>query len=47
MKFVVYVTETCGFRSAGAIRGVENVGGRIRVGVSVNGQFDPTQEAGQ
>jgi hypothetical protein len=42
MKFVVYVTETCGFRSDGAIGGVENVGLPFRVGVSVIGQFDLT-----
>jgi hypothetical protein len=47
MKFVVYVIQTCGFRSHDAIGGVENVGQVIRVGVSTNGQFDPTQEAGQ
>jgi hypothetical protein len=41
MKFVVYATETCGFRSLGAIGGVENVGLTIRVGVSVSGQFQP------
>lgn len=46
MKFVVYVTETCGFRSLGGIRGVENVGLAIRVGVSVSGQFQTLQEAG-
>jgi len=38
MKFVVYVTETCGFRSLDATGGVENVGVPIRVGVSVIGQ---------
>jgi hypothetical protein len=46
MKSVVYVTETCGFRSDDAIGGVENVGLPIRVGVSVSGQFQPLQEAG-
>jgi hypothetical protein len=42
MKFVVYIAWTCGFRRNGAIWAVENVGGGTRVGVSVNGQFDPT-----
>jgi hypothetical protein len=37
MKFVVYVIEACGFRSFGGIRGVENVGSPIRLGVSVIG----------
>ncbi|GGW73184.1 hypothetical protein GCM10010350_67360 [Streptomyces galilaeus] len=41
MKFVVYVAETCGFRRSGANGGVGNVGGPIRVGVSVIGHFDP------
>jgi len=43
MKFVVYVTETCGFRSDVATRGVENVGQRIRVGVSVMGTPETDQ----
>jgi hypothetical protein len=40
MKFVVYVVETCGFRSVDTLGGVENVGRAIRVGVSVIGHLN-------
>jgi hypothetical protein len=40
MKFVVHVTDTCGFRRCGLDGGVENVGLPFRVGVSENGQSE-------